>query len=235
MNITQDQHRRWVSCFFNEKVGEFEFYLREIIACCDQSMYRFRNAEQSDNHTEKRIVYAFSAFTNVIQTLKDTSSKFLTPKISWSDIKDLRHGSFMRLSRNAATHDGHPVINARSDGRYYVPNDIQRFDSKGGLIKIPAPTVDVSQFCLEFSIDFCECLAGRLTSFGPAPGSPANLAEIQHFFLTSHVVPDFARELFQQNQGLIEKAISQIKYDPVSDAVASLLSVSEFCEARLNV
>ncbi|WP_157140518.1 hypothetical protein [Achromobacter xylosoxidans] len=234
MNITPDQHRRWVSSFFKEKVGEFDFFLRSIIECCDQSMRRFRNGEQSDVEKERRIVYSFSAFTNAIQTLKDAGSTFLSPKITWSDIKDLRHGNFMWLSRNAATHDGHPVISAWADGLYYVPNDIERFDSKGELVRIPAPTADVSQFCLEFAKDFCECLSTRLVSLGSAPKAPPNLAEIQHFFLSSSVVPDFARELFRQNQDLIESAISQIKYDPVSDAVESLLSISRFCESRLN-
>ncbi|WP_250508616.1 hypothetical protein [Caballeronia sp. GACF4] len=233
MNLTQEEHRRWVSRFFNSKVKEFDFCLRTVIDCCDQSMRRFRNRQQGDEQTEGKIVYAFSAFTNTVQTLKDAGSTFLDPKIGWRDIERLRHGKFIWLSRNAATHDGNPVISAWSDGRYFVPNDINRFSQAGDLIEIPAPTVDASQFCLEFAQDFSALLSTRLTSLGSVEGPKQNIADIQKF-LHSPVVPDFVRELFDQQEFEIERAIAQMKSDPVGDAIKSLRAVETFCEARLN-
>ncbi len=148
MRLTQDQHRLWVSSFFKSKVKEFNFFLRSVVECCDQSMDRFHKGQQSNEQTESRIVYTFSAFSNTVQSLKDSGSTFLKPKIVWSDIEGLRHGTFIWLSRNAATHDGNPVISGWADGRYFVPKDIHRFDSSGKLIEIPAPTVDVPNFVL---------------------------------------------------------------------------------------
>ncbi|WP_156814507.1 hypothetical protein [Burkholderia lata] len=233
MSLTQDQHRRWVASFFRSKVKEFDFCLRSVVECCDQSMLRFRTGQQGDEQTEGRIVYAFSAFSNTVQTLKDAGSTFLKPKITWSDIEGLRHGKFIWLSRNAATHDGHPVISAWADGRYFVPNDIHRFGPGGDLIEISAPTVDAAQFCLEFAKDFSAFLAARLSSAGPIEGATPNIAEIQHF-LKSPAVPDFAREMFETNRVEIERALTQVKIDPVRDAVACLLATEAFCDARLG-
>lgn len=233
MSLTQDQHRRWVSSFFKSKVKEFDFFLRSVVECCDQSMHRFRGEQQSDEQTENRIVYAFSAFSNTVQTLKDAGSTFLRPKITWTDIEGLRHGKFIWLSRNAATHDGNPVISAWTDGRYFVPNDIHRFGPAGDLIEIPAPTVDVSQFCLEFAQDFSAFLAMRLSSLGPVEGPKPNIAEIEQF-RHSPVVPALARQLFDEQKAEIERALAQVKIDPVGDSVASLLAIATFCEARLS-
>jgi hypothetical protein len=233
MSLTQDQHRRWVSSFFNSKVKEFDFYLRSVIECCDQSMHRFRSGQQSNMQTENKVVYAFSAFSNTVQTLKDAGSTFLNPKITWKDIEGLRHGKFIWLSRNAATHDGNPVISAWSDGRYFVPNDIQRFGPAGDLIEIPAPTTDAAQFCLEFAQDFSNFLATRLSSLGPVEGAKPNIAEIQKF-LHSPVVPGFVRQLFDEHKAQIESALAQAKIDPIGDTVASLRAIATFCDARLS-
>ena len=233
VSLTQDQHRHWVSSFFKSKVGEFDFFLRSVVECCDQSMHRFHCRQQGNEQTENRIVYAFSAFSNTVQTLKDAGSTFLEPKITWSNIEGLRHGRFMWLGRNAATHDGNPVISAWADGRYYVPNDIHRFDRSGDLIKIPAPTVDVAQFCLEFAQDFSALLVAHLRSLGPIEGERVNIAEIQRF-LRSPVVPAFVRQLFDENKAEIESTLTKVKTDPVGDAVASLLAIAKFCEARLS-
>ena len=179
MGLTQDQHRLWVSGFFKSKVKEFDFCLRSVVECCDQSMDRFRKGVQGNEKTENKIVYAFSAFTNTVQSLKDAGSTFLTPKITWSDIEGLRHGAFIWLSRNAATHDGNPVISGWADGRYFVPKDIHRFDSSGKLIEIPAPNVDVAQFSLEFANDFSNFLMLRLGSLGPVEMPRTSIEDIE--------------------------------------------------------
>lgn len=233
MSFTQDQHRRWVSSYFKSKVGEFDFYLRSVVECCDLSMQRFRSGQQSNEQTESKVVYAFSAFSNTIQTLKDAGSTFLKPKISWSDIACLRHGKFMWHCRNAATHDGNPVISAWADGRYYVPNDIRRFDSSGNLVEILAPTVDVAQFCLEFAEDFGGLLVARLRDLGPIEGAQLNIVEIQRF-LSSPMVPAFVRSLFNEQKAAIECVLAQVKTDPVEGAVASLHAIMKFCNARLS-
>lgn len=234
MQFTQDQHRLWVSSFFNFKIGEFEFFLRAIIECCDESMTRYLGGEQSDMQKERRVVYFFSAFTNAVQTLRDAGSTFLEPKIAWKDIRALRHGNFIYLSRNAATHDGNPVISGWADGRYFVPHDIERFDSKGELVNIPAPDKDIAQVCLEFTYDFCGLLADRLASLKSAQRPMTNIAVIERMFMSSPMVPEFARDLFKQNKAAIERAISQMEFDPARRTAESLSAIAQFCNDRMN-
>lgn len=234
MSITKNDHRKWCLNFFKSKVKEFDFYLREVIECCDQSMLRFKTSRPSTDHDENKIVFAFSAFTNTIQALKDSGSIFLPAKISWGDIAGLRHGEFMGLSRNAATHDGHPIITAWADGHYFVPLDIHRFDSRGDLIKIVAPTEDVSRFCLEFSRDFGDFLANRVHALGPMESVGFSIDELEHC-LQSSFVPDFARQLFRDRRSEIEKAIAEVKFDPVEGCLSMLRQVIEFCDERLAV
>lgn len=232
MSITQDQQRKWNLNFFKSKIKEFDFYLREVVECCDQSMLRFKTAQQSTEQTENKIVFAFSAFANTIQTLKDGGSSFLPTKITWSDISGMRHGKFISLSRNAATHDGNPIVTAWADGHYFVPADIHRLGLRGELVKIAAPTEDVSQLCLEFSRDFCDFLAHRIQALEPTEGIGFSIDELEQGF-QSRVVPEFARQLFQDQKSEITKAIAEVRFDPRKGAQNTLLQVIEFCDERL--
>ncbi len=232
MRLTQDQYRLWVSSFFKSKVKEFNFFLRSVVECCDQSMDRFHKGQQGNEQTESRIVYTFSAFSNTVQSLKDSGSTFLKPKIVWSDIEGLRHGTFIWLSRNAATHDGNPVISGWADGRYFVPKDIHRFDSSGKLIEIPAPTVDVAQFCLEFAKDFSNFLLLRLSSLGPIEVPRTSIEDIEKS-LDSVMVPAFARQIFTAHKSQIERALMLVKSDPIGDAISLLRETVTYCETRL--
>lgn len=233
MNFTRDKHNRNVVFFFKSKVGEFEFFLHSVIECCDLSMHRFQNKQQSNEQTENKIIYAFSAFTNTVQTLKDAGSVFLKQKITWNDISKLRHGKFIWLSRNAATHDGHPVISAWADGRYYVPNIIYRFSPTGELIQIPAPIEDVAQLCLEFAQDFTAFLETRLNTLGVIDTTP-NIKEIQQALLHSSVVPAFVSQVFNENILEIENLLSQMKINQIENIIFSLRSIANYCKARLD-
>lgn len=233
MSLTPSQHRLWVSSFFKTKVKEFDYFLRSVVECCDQSMDRFRKRQQGDEQTENKIVYAFSAFSNTVQSLKDAGSTFLEPKIAWSDIEGLRHGKFIRHSRNAATHDGNPVISGWADGRYFVPKDIHRFDTSNKLIEIPAPNVDAAQFCLEFAKDFSNFLVLRLSSIGPIEVPRTSYEDIEKSF-ESAMVPDFARELIRAQKSEIQRVLTLIKSDPISDAIGLLRATVTYCDTRLT-
>lgn len=164
--------------------------------------------------------------------LKTPGSTFLKPKIVWSDIEGLRHGTFIWLSRNAATHDGNPVISGWADGRYFVPKDIHRFDSSDKLIEIPAPTVDVAQFCLEFAKDFSNFLLLRLSSLGPIEVPRTSIEDIEKS-LDSVMVPAFARQIFTAHKSQIERALMLVKSDPIGDAISLLRETVTYCETRL--
>ena len=235
MNITQDQRRKWNFNFFKSKIKEFDFYLREVVECCDQSMLRFKAAQQGEEQAGNKIVFAYSAFVNTIQALKDGGSTFLDTEITWGDIADMRHGKFMGLSRNAATHDGHPIITAWADGYYFVPADIHRLGSRGDLIKIEAPTEDVGQFCLEFSRDFSDFISSRIQVLGSTEfgGFIFNIDELEQGF-NSDLVPEFARQLFHDKKIEIEKYLGTLKNDPGKDALVILSKIIDFCDDNIE-
>lgn len=231
----RQQHQRWVANYFRAKVDEFSYRLEEIVSACDTSLACAMAGQNHPEGTGKTVTYGFSAFSNLVQTLKDSASSFLDIEITWGPIKALRHGQFFYMSRNAATHDGNPIISCWVDGYFYVPSDIRRLDNNGKLVVIAAPTADVRTVCLEFSADFASLLAERLsemesTSFLLGPSyDPEEVAA----FMESHLVPQFAKELFAQNAAQFEAVASACRFDPVKDSVAKLTALAHWCEARL--
>lgn len=233
MNLTPELHRIWVSNFFKGKIEEFGFHLRWIVRCCDESIETLRMGLNQPESAHAEVPFAFSSFSNAVQTLKDAGSTFLDPKITWTDIGQLRHGEFMRMSRNAATHDGNPMISAWADGHFYVPAEIRRFDNRGALIQIPAPEQDVRTFCLEFALDFSEYLSSKLGPFEHVEGPKLDLSHVEKG-LQSPFVPDFARKLLKENRSHIEQALQEAKVYPAKEAIGALNEMRSFCIAQLE-
>lgn len=216
--------KSWVANYFCSKVCEYQHYLEQVVGLCDSSLARFGRTLPPVDNEGRLLTYAYGSLNNMVQTLKDGGAVFLPTAITWTDIKKLRHGEFFYLSRNAATHDGNPIIDAWVDGRYYVGNDIERFDGSGKFIKIHRPAEDVRTFTLEFSRDFYGFLADRLTLLGddhqltqPLIG-PSEIEQI----IASQLIPEEVKSLFSANLAEIKKKVGQIKADPVARALAQI-------------
>ena len=234
--ISNSKHRRWVANYFKGKVEEFHHHLNAIVETCDESLRLYSEGSQQTNGLGRALIYSFSSFSNTIQTLKDSGSAFLEPKIEWSDIQSLRHGAFFHLSRNAATHDGNPIISAWADGRYYIPADIVRFDDWGKLRTIPAPTLDVRTFCLEFSSDMCIFFKLRLQSADGDADLQGSAFEIDDFepFIKSNVVPEFAKQLLAENIDQIRTNLASYDHDPIAPAMQQFDTLSAYCNSKLT-
>lgn len=232
----RQRHQRWVFNYFSAKVDEFSYRLEEIVSACDTSLVCALTGQKHPEETGKIVTYGFSAFSNLVQTLKDSASFFLGAKITWEPIKALRHGQFLYMSRNAATHDGNPIISGWSNGRFYVPSDIRRLDKDGRLVVIAAPMADIRTVCLEFSADFANLLLEHLSEVERASflqGSLYDHDEVASFIMESHIVPQFAKDLFAQNAEQIKAAASACRFSPVKDSAAKLSTLAHWCEARL--
>lgn len=232
------RHRLFVANYFAGKVKELRFQLAIIVAGCDRSLSLFTSGSEVPATNQQAVKYGFSAFTNVIQTLKDGVKTVTNKQLNWSAIESLRHGSFMRNVRNAATHDGNPVISGWADGRYFVPAKIIRLDGNGQIVEIPVPTDDVRAICLEFTNDFCQLLRSTLTTaenIGHLRGSQFNISDVEAAFENSTIIPDFARELFAQEREKIEAALKEIKHDPIADAVSELDAVIQYCDSVMGI
>ena len=228
------RHRLFVANFFSDKVKELHFQLAIIVSGCDKSLSLFANGSDVPNTTNQAVIYGFSAFSNVIQTLKDAVKTVTKEQLAWSKIESLRYGSFMRNARNAATHDGNPIISGWADGRYFIPAKIVRIDSFDKIIEIPAPTEDVRAICLDFAIDFCHLLRDTLSAadnVGQLKGSRFNIEEVEAAFANSAIIPAFAQELFAQQREQIGATIKEANHDPIAEAIRELDEVILYCDS----
>lgn len=222
--------KSWVANYFYSKVCEYQHYLEQVVGHCDSSLARFAQKLPPGDNEGRLLTYAYGSLNNMVQTLKDGGSVFLPTAITWTDIKTLRHGEFFYLSRNAATHDGNPIIDAWVDGRYYVGKDIERFDGFGKFIKIQRPVKDVRTFTLEFSHDFYCFLADRLTLLGddhqltqPIIG-PSEIEQI----MGSQLIPEDVKSLFAGQIDEIKEKARNIKSDPVAKALEQIRTGADY-------
>ncbi|MBW9107079.1 hypothetical protein [Paraburkholderia phenoliruptrix] len=234
MSFSPQQHQLWVTNFFSGKIREFFYHLRWVVRCCDESMVDFRAQRPTAGPSHEEVLYAYSALTNTVMTLKDGGSTFLEPKIDWSDIDQLRHGLFMHECRNAATHDGHPVISGWADGKFFVPSNIKRYDNKSRFVQIAVPSADVRTFCLEFAKDFAELLERRLRPLQGTVGATNALADLDEI-LQSNLIPQEVRNSLQENKNALAAQLAQAKTYPIDAAIALLIEIQHYCDAQLAV
>ncbi len=227
-------HRRWVANYFGGKVKELHYHLTAIVDACAESLRLFSDGKPVSKGNSETVIYGFSSFANVIQTLKDSAEIVTGQKVPWSRIEQLRHGAFMRDARNASTHDGNPVVSAWVDGRYFVPIRILRLDPHGGLIEIPAPRQDVRTLCLEFSADFSNFLRETLRdglSDTDLHGASFSMAELDEAFAEFVGMPGFAKQLFAERRSEIASQLANTHHDPVAQAIGHLEELIKYCDS----
>lgn len=237
MQELSERHRRWVANYFGGKVEELHYHLAAIVAASEHSVQLFASGHEIPRANCQAVVYGFSAFANVIQTLKDATKTVTGEQLPWSTIKLLRHGSFMSDARNAATHDGNPVVSARVGGRYFVPAKITRLGDREQVIEIPAPAEDVRTLCLEFAGDFCQLLRETLLgteNVAHLRGTSFSMAELEEAIAESKVIPGLNKELFANNRQEIAASLRDVKHDPIAQAIGHLDVVIRYCELTQN-
>ena len=234
MQEITNKHRRWVANHFGSKVKELNYHLISIVDACDESLRMFSDGKPVPKDNSKAVIYGFSSFANVIQTLKDAAKIVTGQQVPWSRIEQLRHGAFMRDVRNAATHDGNPVVSAWVDGRYFVPMKILRLDQNGKLIEIPAPHQDIRTLCLEFAADISKLLRETLRdemNVADLRGSSFSITELDEAFTEFTVMPEFAKQLFAEKRAEIASHLANSQHDPVAQAIGQLDEVLSYCDS----
>lgn len=229
-----DRHRRWVANHFAEKVEELHYQLAAVVDACDRSLLLFASAQQVPSGNRKAVVFSFSSFTNVVQTLKDAAGTVTGETLSWSRIEKLRHGSFMHHARNAATHDGHPVIDSWVDGRYFVASKIVRLNNRHEVIEMAAPRQDIRTLCLEFSVDFCRLMIKALSGTRELTrlrGPLVDMPELEEAVRESQVIPEFAKQLFEGNRHKVSEMLAADSRNPVALAIARIEEVIRYTES----
>lgn len=183
------------------------------------------------NTSDEDINFTFNAFVNTFQSLKDSLETATSQKIAWSYFVDVRHFIFFKECRNAITHDGMQIINAYTDGKYYIANNIERIDNKGKPINLEAPKQDILTLCLEFSTDLMLKVERIADEYGRSIPTQSNLDKIKYIerYMNNSFVPEFARELFQQNREIIKQQLAAHVFDPLADIKKQTTSISSLC------
>ncbi|WP_020159685.1 hypothetical protein [Methylobacter marinus] len=233
MNEQQIHHKMVVGSFIKNKLQEYEYFLLKIIKICSLVNQNFLAGISPVNTSDEDINFTFNAFVNTFQSLKDSLETATSQKIAWSYFSDVRHSEFFKECRNAITHDGMQIINAYTDGKYYIANDIERIDNKGKCTCLDAPKQDVLTLCLEFSVDLMSKVEKIADDFGQSIPTQSNVDKITYIerYMNNAFVPEFARTLFQQNRNIIEQQLAAHVFDPVADIKKQTVSVRNLCQS----
>ncbi|GAA4648236.1 hypothetical protein GCM10023116_05030 [Kistimonas scapharcae] len=237
MHNQVDHHKMVVGSFIKNKLEEYRYFLEKLINICLLVENNFQNGINPVNTSNENINYTFNSLTNTFQSLKDSLETATGKKIAWSELYEIEHGRFIKESRNAITHDGMQIINAYTDGKYYIANDIERLDAKGNFIKIEAPQTDILKLSLEFTIGFMNKIQSLIIDYGesiPKSSHPVKMQDIEKY-LTNPVVPKFVRELIKENKDEIEKQLSSVRFDPVQDIMNESSKITDLCNVHIDI
>ena len=123
------------------------------------------------------------------------------------------------------------IINAYTDGKYYIASNIERIDNKGKFFSLEAPKQDILTLCLEFSTDLMIKVEIIADNYGQSIPTQSNVDKMKYIvrYMNSPIVPEFARTLFQQNREVIEQQLAAHAFDPVADIKKQTASISSLC------
>lgn len=188
--------RAHVAYFMQDKIAELRFRLSELLDLMGESRRRFDAGEPAEEGSGKSVRYAFSAYLSLVQTLKDALEQVTAEKVTWADLSSVRHLGFMQDARNAATHDGNPMLSLWADGRYYVACDFNRRGQFGKTVLVEAPAADMETVCREFSFDFAAAMKSRIAPMlgDPALSGPVYGREFIRLVMSHPALPEFAKQ-----------------------------------------
>lgn len=237
MDEQKIHHKMIVGSFIKNKLQEYEYFLRKIINICNLVNANFLAGINPVNTSDEDINFTFNAFVNTFQSLKDSLETATSQKIAWSHFSDARHSTFIKECRNAITHDGMQIINAYTDGKYYIANDIERIDNHGKFIALDAPKHDILTLCLEFSTDLMLEIEKIADEYGQRIPTQSNGDKIKHIekYMSNAFVPEFVRVLFQQNRNAIEQQLAALEFDPVADIKKQATCISNLCSSHITM
>lgn len=228
--ISEQKHRGAVANYLAGKVREFGYQLRVVVDACEAASNAGRNCDNG-----AIVAYGFSALTNAMQSLKDGVTTIGGAPLTWPMVALLPHGEFMGKARNAATHDGNPIVNCWVDGHYFIAMDIARLDMRGDPVEIIRPKEDIRTICLQFAGGFAALLRDRLRpmlgqySIG---GAPFDRAEFETIISGADIIPAAVKEMVASRIDEIGAAIEKAPpFDPVADAFAELEQLIAYVDA----
>lgn len=229
--MQQPTRRAQFAHFLLHKVREMHFRLSELRDVCRASRHRFAEDDPSASDEGRLVNFHFTAFSSLVQTIKDILPVVSGQELLWSGMSDVRHMRFMHAVRNAVTHDGNPVVNLWVDGRFYVACNFVRLGGRGEPIEVEAPAEDIETIAVQFTDDLCSYLRNALlplrgdqTLSGPLYGVEFFDSAINH-----PAVPEFANHLYATSD---RSAVNQSRADPVMETISELDALAICCGSQ---
>lgn len=229
----QNLHRRWVANHLKHKTRELRYFLELIADGSLKSRQAFRSQQPAPDEASQFVIYGFSGFTNAVLSLKDSFETATGHAITWSKIGKLRHGTFVKEARNAATHDGNPIVNGRVDGEYYTLGKIIRFNAQDKVVAIIPPPLPILQVCAEFGEDLCALISQELGEHIERNDLVGAIftEDMLNDYYDSPLIPEFAKDLLRRDRDYALAAIARSTHDPVQEAIAELDQVASYCRS----
>lgn len=227
----QPSKRIQFSYFLLHKMHETRFRLSEILNVCQTSRRRFAEKQPPDNDDCRMLNFHFSAFSSLVQTIKDILPTVAGQKVSWTALSNVRHMQFMHAVRNAITHDGNPVINLWVDGRYYIACDFLRLDQNQNPVLVQAPTEDIETLVTQLIMDLCTLLRSLAS---PLLGSQELTGPLygEEFFdnaINHPAIPKFAKRLYAEAD---RSSLGERNGDPVAELLNELDDLICLCHPQ---
>jgi len=228
-------HRMIVGSNIKNKLQEYAYFLRQIINICHDNYDRFLNKTTPVNTGQNNINFTFNAFINTFQSLKDSLSTATGIEINWANFDKVKHARFIKACRNATTHDGQEIINAWSDGKYYIAGKLERIEinrGQGRLIIIEPPIEDLKTLCIEFSMGLMSAITEIINHHGeniPVSSAKNRFEYAEEFVLGSHAVPDDIKHFIRENKDFLISQIDVIKFDPIGEIKQQILEIEGIC------
>jgi len=217
--------------FLLHKVRELRFRLSELLDVCQTSRRRFSVQDPMASSDCRLVNFHFSAFSSLIQTIKDILPVVAGHEVTWSDLANVQHIQFMQAVRNAVTHDGNPVINLWIEGRYYVACDILRLGQNQNPIRIQAPADDIETLVIRFTAELCSHLRDTVSLILKSEALKGPLYGVEFFdsAVDHPAFPEFARRLYVEAD---RSAPEMNGDDPVAEILMELDVLIGICHSQ---
>ncbi|MGZ8935687.1 MAG: hypothetical protein ACXW04_12390 [Methylobacter sp.] len=209
-----------------DKLGELGFFLQQIVDVTKTIEYKHSKQNYPINFELDKLNYFFSAYLNVIQSLKDGFQTATGTDFSWSEFSPT-YGGFIFYCRNAATHDGYHLINADNGTKNFIAGPLRRINGHGKVIEFDPPKEDVHSLCCNITEEVLTSLRGLLSREG------ANIpflegADLKKFIqesLASDFIHQEIKDAIKSNQHSIEASFKGVKNDVVQKILNAIVSV----------
>jgi hypothetical protein len=239
MNEQEIHYQMVVGGCIKNKLQEYEYFLKKIIAICDLAKINSLAEKSLNAGTDENINFTFNAFINTFQSLRDALGTAIGQEIPWSQFSEVRHWKFIKECRNATTHDGMEIINSAVSGKYYISHDIERIEggrNRRRLITIEAPEEDVLSLCLQFSIDLMQEIENITNEYGASIPVQSYKNKTEEFkkYIDTPLVPEDVKAFFQHNSGVIEQLLEVHKFNPAEDIRKQISSIRNLCNIYEN-